>query len=146
MIEIALPLDKLEDRNGVKHESFSYATNPAIKKLLDVLSLAIANEYIEVAKENKDMFMDPCFSTRVGPASGWRGDDNPEHLGVLDPRPSTSLRACFRGDDKEKDGNGRQFKPYYVAHTKIRTLALLDDKYKGSNWYNWRRERDLNPR
>ncbi|MCK4786551.1 MAG: hypothetical protein KAV87_22520, partial [Desulfobacteraceae bacterium] len=27
-----------------------------------------------------------------------------------------------------------EFKPYYVAHTKIQTLALLDDKYKGSNW------------
>ena len=31
------------------------------------------------------------------------------------------------------------FKPYYVAHTKIQTLALLDDKHKGSNWYQWRR-------
>jgi len=30
----------------------------------------------------------------------------------------------------------KKFKPYYVAHTKIRTLALLDDKYKGSNWSN----------
>ena len=25
------------------------------------------------------------------------------------------------------------FKPYYVAHTKIQTLALLDEGYKGSN-------------
>jgi len=25
------------------------------------------------------------------------------------------------------------FKPYYAAHTKIRTLALFDNKYKGSN-------------
>jgi hypothetical protein len=39
-----------------------------------------------------------------------------------------------------------EFKPYYIAHTKIKTLALLDDKYKGSNCYQWRRERDLNPR
>ena len=31
------------------------------------------------------------------------------------------------------------FKPYYVAHTKIQTLALLDDEHKGSNWYQWRR-------
>ncbi len=42
------------------------------------------------------------------------------------------------------DGNG--FKPYYVAHTKIQTLALLDDKYKGSNWLHWRRGWDSNPR
>jgi len=37
------------------------------------------------------------------------------------------------------DGDKRRFKPYYVAHTKIQTLALLDDRYKGSNWYHWRR-------
>jgi len=34
---------------------------------------------------------------------------------------------------------GGAFKPYYVAHTKIQTLALLDEKHKGSNWYHWRR-------
>ena len=38
----------------------------------------------------------------------------------------------------------REFKPYYVAHSKIRTLALLDDEHKGSNWYHWRRGRDSN--
>ena len=53
--------------------------------------------------------------------------------------------------DKEKDfyrlfeGKDRDFKPYYVAHTKIRTLALLDEEQKGSNWYQWRRGRDSNP-
>lgn len=47
--------------------------------------------------------------------------------------------------DKEEDvysliSDGEySFKPYYVAHTKIQTLALLDDKHKGSNWYQWRR-------
>jgi len=35
-------------------------------------------------------------------------------------------------------GNEREFKPYYVAHTKIRTLALLDEEHKGSNWYQFR--------
>ena len=54
--------------------------------------------------------------------------------------------------DKESDfyqiiSNGeKEFKPYYVAHTKIRTLALLDERYKGSNWLHWRREEDSNPR
>lgn len=53
---------------------------------------------------------------------------------------------------KEKDfyylfeGNERKFKPYYVAHTKIRTLALLDEEQKGSNWYHWRKEQDSNLR
>ena len=36
------------------------------------------------------------------------------------------------------DGNERNFKPYYVAHTKIRTLALLNEEQKGSNWYQFR--------
>jgi len=54
--------------------------------------------------------------------------------------------------DKESDfywitDNGeKRFKPYYVAHTKIQTLAILDERQKGSNWLHWRRERDSNPR
>jgi len=36
------------------------------------------------------------------------------------------------------------FKPYYVAHTKIQTLALLDDRYKCSNWSRWWRCGDSN--
>lgn len=31
------------------------------------------------------------------------------------------------------------FKPYYVAHSRIQTLALLDERFKGSNWWQWRR-------
>lgn len=34
---------------------------------------------------------------------------------------------------------GIGFKPYYVAHTRIQTLALLDERHKGSNWLHWRR-------
>ncbi len=36
--------------------------------------------------------------------------------------------------------DGLKFKPYYMAHTKIQTLALLDEQYKGSNWYVMRWE------
>ncbi|PIW66412.1 MAG: hypothetical protein COW11_03395 [Candidatus Omnitrophica bacterium CG12_big_fil_rev_8_21_14_0_65_43_15] len=43
------------------------------------------------------------------------------------------------------DWDEKEFKPYYVAHTKIRTLALLDEEKKGSNWYHWRRREDSNP-
>jgi len=32
------------------------------------------------------------------------------------------------------------FKPYYVAHTKIRTYALLEEGHKGTNWLQWRRK------
>ena len=45
----------------------------------------------------------------------------------------------FAGDEKN-------FKPYYVAHTKIQTLALLDEEHKGSNWCHWRKEHDSNLR
>ena len=38
------------------------------------------------------------------------------------------------------EGEERNFKPYYVAHTKIQTLALLDEQGKGSNWYGMRWE------
>jgi len=40
------------------------------------------------------------------------------------------------------EGNEKDFRPYYVAHSKIRTLALLDDERKGSNWLQWRLEVD----
>jgi len=28
----------------------------------------------------------------------------------------------------------KKSKSYYIAHTRIQTLALLDERYKGSNW------------
>ena len=66
-----------------------------------------------------------------------------ELLGSISLEPVTDKKSDFyyivsNGDIK--------FKPYYIAHTKIQTLALLDDKYKGSNWLHWRRGRDSNPR
>ncbi len=39
-----------------------------------------------------------------------------------------------------------KFKPYYLAHIKAKTLALLDEKNKSSNWFQWRGRWDLNPR
>ena len=44
------------------------------------------------------------------------------------------------------EGEEKNFRPYYVAHTKIRTLALLDEEHKGSNWCHWRRVEDSNLR
>ena len=41
------------------------------------------------------------------------------------------LYQLFSGEEKN-------FKPYYVAHTKIHTLALLDEAHQGANWYQWR--------
>ena len=46
--------------------SFSWMDNLDVQKLLDVVSSIIADEYIEVAKRNKNVFMDSHF----------RGNDN----------------------------------------------------------------------
>ena len=54
----------------------------------------------------------------------------------LEPKFEKNPDVCHMGE----------FKPHYVVHTRIETLALLDDERKSSNWYQWRRERDLNPR
>lgn len=40
------------------------------------------------------------------------------------------------------EGDEKKFKPYYIAKTKIQTLALLDKKHKSANWLQWRVERD----
>lgn len=34
-----------------------------------------------------------------------------------------------------KDSASKRPKPFYVAHKKVKTLALLDEQYKGSNWW-----------
>ncbi len=41
--------------------SLNWADNPDIQNLLDVIASIIADEYIEIAKKNKDVFMDPRF-------------------------------------------------------------------------------------
>ena len=37
--------------------SFSWQDSPSIKHLLDVISSIIAQEYIQIAKQNKDVFV-----------------------------------------------------------------------------------------
>ena len=69
-------------------------------------------------------------------------------VGREDTRPPSAKMPADTRNDGEKDlsspsplpsppSGEREFKPYYVAHTKIQTLALLDDRYKGSNWSRW---------
>jgi hypothetical protein len=41
---------------GITSQSLIVRDNMDFKKLLDVASSIIANEYIEIAKENKDVF------------------------------------------------------------------------------------------
>lgn len=37
-----------------------------------------------------------------------------------------------------ENGNIIEQKPYYMAHSNIETLALLDQENKGANWFEWR--------
>ena|GEM_PF-2025739 len=62
-----------------------------------------------------------------------------ELLGKITMEPVTDKKSDFYYIVSDGDIN---FKPYYITHTKIQTLALLDDKYKSSNWLYWRREWD----
>lgn len=49
------------------------------------------------------------------------------------------------GESRIENGNLIENRPYYVAHTSIHSLALLDESY-GANWLKWRKRRDSNPR
>ena len=57
---IYLKGDKCKDKN------LSWAENPAAQKLLDAIVSILAEEYIEIAKQNPKVFMDSRF----------RGNDN----------------------------------------------------------------------
>ena len=84
--------------------------------------------------------MEPVLTQEQDPL--WGMGQIPDQVGD-DVRPSTS---SGRTDEiPASAGMTEKFKPYYVAHTKIQTLALLDDGHKGTNWLQWRRGWDLNP-
>ncbi|MCK4947752.1 MAG: recombinase family protein [Candidatus Aureabacteria bacterium] len=59
-----------------------------------------------------------------------------EILGTIKLEPVTDKNSDFYYIVSNGE---KKFKPSYVAHTKIQTLALLDEKHKGSNWLQWRR-------
>ncbi len=57
-----------------------------------------------------------------------------EVLGTIQLEPISDKESAFYYaiSDGEK-----KFESYYIAHTRIQTLALLDERYKGSNWLWW---------
>ncbi len=59
-----------------------------------------------------------------------------EVLGTIQLEPVSNKESDFY---QILNNGEKRFKPYYIAHTKIQTLALLDNRYKGSNWLHWRR-------
>ena len=82
-------------------------------------------------------------------------DHRLEHLHETLSKNTVSSALALKGilgtiqlepiSDEESDfyqiisGDKKKFKPYYIAHTKIQTLALLDERHKSSNWLHWRR-------
>lgn len=50
------------------------------------------------------------------------------------------------GETIRENGQMIELRPYYLAHSNIETLALMDEEHKGSNWLYWRKRRDSNPR
>jgi len=43
-------------KNPTQPINFNWADNPAVKNLLDVISSILAEEYVEIAKRNRDVF------------------------------------------------------------------------------------------
>ena len=56
MNELAIKQTRLDIEAPACPISLNWRDNPDIQKLLDVISEIIANEYIEVAKKNIDVF------------------------------------------------------------------------------------------
>ena len=60
-------------------------------------------------------------------------------LGTIEMEPVQS-------DPVIENGNIIEQKPYYLAHSNIESLALLDQENKSANCLQWRKRRDSNPR
>ena len=56
MNKLAVAQDKRELQTKIQQESFAWNDNPFVQKLLDVISSIIADEYIQIAKQNPETF------------------------------------------------------------------------------------------
>lgn len=78
---------------------------------------------------------------------------SPTHLfsGLMRCSLCGGVIALISGKSSENDnyflydGLDKDFRPYYVAHTNIETLALLDKAHQGSNWKHWWAGKDSVP-
>ena len=116
----APPKEWIKDRLESLHETLNKNTCSSALALKDLLGTM---QLEPIKDENED------FYGLVGEAS------------QIASSPDVASRAPRNDGGGGNDGG---FRPYYVAHTKIQTLALLDDKDKGSNWSRWWRCRDSN--
>ena len=99
----------------------------ALKKEIDLLSFQKQNKFTSPPKEwtehRLEKLQDTLTKNTVSSSLALK-----ELLEGISLEPTTDKKSDFyyivsNGDIK--------FNPYYIAHTKTQTLALLDDKYKG---------------
>ena len=71
-------------------------------------------------------------------------------LGIIKLEPISEENEDYYGITGNEKGLDKSspytFHPYYIAHTKIQTLVLLDDREKGANWSRWWRRSESNRR
>ena len=121
------PKEWIKDRLENLHETLDKKTCSSALALKDLLGTI---QLEPISEENEDFYrLIEGFGIASSPP-------------LADPRNDGVGQTKVCPTPKEN----MPFKPYYVAHTKIQTLALLDDRYKGANWSQWWRWRDLNPR
>ena len=53
---MTLGQDKNEVQAKIQQENFVWTDNPHVQKLLDVVASIVADEYIQIAKQNPDVF------------------------------------------------------------------------------------------
>ena len=131
--------------NFVKAGNFSKAVSEALKET-EAKSDELGGEIEALEYQRTNRFK--------APAREWVDHRLEEFHATLARNTAASARA-LKGlletirlepvSDEESDlswiVNGqKQFKPYYLAHLQTQTLALLDGKDKGSNWFQtWTR-------
>ena len=91
----------------------------------------------EIIVDDRNIFTDQAISGALNQNTIISSMALKELLGAITLEPVLSKDGDYY---RLFEGHEMDFRPYYVAHTKIETLALLDDEHKGSNWYQWRRE------
>ncbi|MFC1590404.1 recombinase family protein [Candidatus Omnitrophota bacterium] len=122
----APPKEWIKDRLENLHETLDKDTCSSALALKDLLGTI---QLEPISEEGEDFYglMDESFM--------------PPHPNPL-PQNSIHAKSGYFGGEGIFKG---AFKPYYIAHTKIQTLALLDDRYKGANWSRWWSRRESNP-
>ena len=138
--------------NYIKIGNFSKAVSEALKQA-ETKSECLGSEMKSLEFQKKNIFKSPPREWIEHRLERLRETLNKntvssalalkELLGTIRLEPISDKKSDFYY--LLKDGQ-QVFKPYYVAHTKTQTLALLDEQHKGSNWYHWRRGEDSNPR